>query len=151
MGRHQSALLKDLWEVHQHSVAFVHQPVMALQIVQVACAVVYSHSNRYGKEVLSECTGAPWRRGELHTGVILSLDLVLMFRKERQVTDVVQDDAIVYVPLEASHAVREHFQRADFQVQDILEKRLDPLSLTSVRSTQHQEQRIAQTVLAEHC
>ena len=95
---------------------------MALEILEVARAVVHSHSNGHSEQVFPESTGAPRGCGELHTGVVFSLQLVLVFGQECQVTDIVQDDGVMHAAFEASHTLGEDLQGAHLEFQSVLEE-----------------------------
>ena len=124
---------------------------MGQQEVQVPSAVVDSHGYRDSKQVLAVGTGATRGGSKLNPRVVLALQLVLVLGQEVEVPHVVKDDAIVLVPVKAAHGLGKNFQATHFQLQRQLEQGLRPFRLACLGGAEHDEDRIAQAILAESC
>ena len=68
---------------------------MALEEGQIPGASVQRDDDRNAEEVLRVAQRPTLRGRELHHVVVLPLQLVLVVRDERKVTDIVEDDAVV--------------------------------------------------------
>ena len=123
---------EDVRKLHEDSIAGVLQPVMRVEEVEIARALVGSDCDGNSKEV--PAVGARPTGGccKLHSGSILSLKFVLLFGQECEVSNVIQNDAIVHPSVKAAHGFRKDLEASHFQFERLLEEGLDPLCIPSM-------------------
>ena len=122
-------LSEDIWEADEDAISLAAEPVMRQQEVQVSRTVVDGHDHGHREEVLAVGAGTSWSRCELHTGIILALQLVLMLCQEVEVANIVQNDAIVPSPVKAAHGFWEDLQASHLKLQRSLEQGFCPFRL----------------------
>ena len=66
----------------------------------------------------------------------------MMPAEERQVSDVFQHDRIVYRSVQVSESVWKELEVAHLKLERLSEQRARPLSLTTVRRSVHEQQRV---------
>ena len=138
-----SDLCQDVREVDEDAVALGAEPVMRAQEVQVPCAVVDGDCHRHRKGVLPVRARAARSRGKFDTRVVLALKFVLVLRNELQVPHIVQDDAIMGVPVKGAHPLWEDVETPHFELQRALEQGLHPLCFPCLGGPVDDEQWIA--------
>ena len=102
---------------------------MRVEEVEIARAVVGSDCDGNSKEV--PAVGAR-PTGDLHSGSILSLKFVLLFSQECEVSNVIQNEAIVHPSVKAARGFRKDLEASHFQFERLLEEGLDPLCIPSM-------------------
>ena len=77
---------------------------------------------RSGEEVTAECEVPARGAGELRDRIVLALKLVLVVRHKLQVTEVVEDKAVMRLAVRLSYSIGEMCERPYLHLQRVLEQ-----------------------------
>ena len=114
-GERKGGALRKSTVIDDVAVAWVSQPIVRIQELEIQSRMVHRCSNRHGKQVLPISACAPRCAREFYKGVVLTLELVLMVRNELQIADVIENNPIVNSMPKLAHAIREMRKRTDLQ------------------------------------